>query len=304
MKKVHPAARAAAKACGLSAGPESRPSYLAETPEGGLAWGPLTEGRLVRRYQRFLADVEMAGGEIITAHTANTGRMLGCCEPGRRVWLSEHDNPKRRCRFSLEMIEMPSGLVGVNTMVPNRLAARAAELGLIEETGGPVRVEREVQYGRSRLDLRLSAPGRPEILVEVKNCTLAEKNVAYFPDAVTERGAKHLDELRALAGGPRRAAILILVQRGDAASFSPADHLDPHWGRRLRLALASGVEIWIYQVQLSLQGLSLGPSLPLALGAGPRPVQRPWAKSKRACSAASELDREEKTALASASKRP
>jgi sugar fermentation stimulation protein A len=126
-------------------------------------------------------------------------------------------------------------------------------------------VETEVKCGASRLDLRLTdRRGRP-VLVEVKNSTLAEGGTAYFPDAVTARGARHLDELAARSRAGERAALLIVVQRGDAERFSPADHIDPEWGRRLRAALHQGVEIWIYRAELTLKEVSLGPRLPLAL---------------------------------------
>jgi sugar fermentation stimulation protein A len=238
------------------------PPYLAPTPQGGLAWGPLAEGRLVRRYKRFLADVEI-DGRVVTAHTPNTGRMIGCSEPGRTVWLSRHDNPGRKYPLTLEMIAMPTALVGVNTLVPNRLAAEAARQGLLRELSGPARVETEVASGRSRLDLRLTGPDGATVMVEVKNCTLAENGTAYFPDAVTARGAKHLEELASLVRAGSRAAIFILVQRADADRFSPADHIDPEWGRRLRLAMAAGVEVWTYRADLTLTEITLGPSLPV-----------------------------------------
>ncbi|MDR2945200.1 MAG: DNA/RNA nuclease SfsA [Candidatus Adiutrix sp.] len=241
------------------------PTYLSPAPNGGLYWGPLVEGRLVQRYKRFLADVELADGRLVTAHTANTGRMLGCSEPGRPVWLSVHDRPGRKYPLSLEMIAMPTALVGVNTMVPNRLVARAFAEGVVDALGGPVKVETEVAVGHSRLDLRLTTADNAVIMVEVKNCTLAEDGAAYFPDAVTARGAKHLDELAALAASGARAVIFILVQRADADRFSPADHLDPEWGRRLRAALQAGVEIWPYRADLSLTQITLGPRLPVVI---------------------------------------
>ncbi len=255
---------------------EETERYLAPAPGGGLWWGPLVEARLVRRYKRFLADVEV-DGQVVTAHTPNTGRMLGCSEPGRPVWLSRHQRPGRKYPLTLEMIEMPAALspegqrsaasvlVGVNTMVPNRLVAAAAAGGLLAEMPGPARVETEVTVGRSRLDLRLTGADGRAVLVEVKNCTLAEGGRAYFPDAVTDRGARHLDELAALARHGGRAAICILVQRADADSFSPADHLDPEWGRRLRAAVAEGVEVWAYRVDLDLTRITLGRSLPVIL---------------------------------------
>lgn len=244
----------------------SNTSYLAPAPGGGLFWGPLTEGRLVRRYKRFLADVELPGGQLITAHTANTGRMTGCCEPGRRVWLSPHSDLKRKHLYTLEMIEMPGSLVGVNTMLPNRLVAAAALAGAISDLKSPVqKLEREVTLGESRLDLRLTDEAGQVTVIEVKNCTLTEDSVALFPDAVTARGSRHLEELAALAGAGQRAVLFVLVQRHDAACFSPADHIDPQWGRRLRAAVAQGVEVWAWQARLGLDKVSLGPKLPVRL---------------------------------------
>lgn len=240
------------------------PPYLSPTPAGGLNWGPLVQGRLVRRYKRFLADVDLEG-ELITAHTPNTGRMIGCSEPGRPVWLSRHEGGGRKYPYTLEMVEMPTALVGVNTMVPNRLVAAAARSGLLAELEGPARVETEVTSGTSRLDLRLTEPSGRQVMVEVKNCTLAEGGVAYFPDAVTTRGGKHVDELAALARRGVRAAVFILVQRADADRFQPADHIDPEWGRRLRAAVAEGVEVWAYRADLNLKTISLGPRLPVVL---------------------------------------
>ena len=239
--------------------------YLAETPEKTLSWGPLTAGILVRRYQRFLAEVELPNGSRVTAHTANTGRMTGCAEPGRPVWLSHHPKPARRLPFTWEMIKMPTALVGINTQVPNRLAALAARAGLLAELDGPAEVKTEVLRGKSRLDLRLIDRQGRSILVEVKNSTLAEGGTAYFPDAVTARGARHLDELAALARAGERAALMVVVQRGDAERFSPADHIDPEWGQKLRAALDQGVEIWIYRAELTLKAVTLGPKLPLIL---------------------------------------
>jgi len=203
---------------------------------------------------------------VVTAHTPNTGRMIGCSEPGRPVWLSRHDQAKRKYAHTLEMIQMPGALVGINTMLPNRLVARAAAEGLLGELPGPAAlVEREVTVGRSRLDLRLTDQEGRVILVEVKNCTLAENNLAYFPDAVTDRGARHLDELAEAVRGGLRAAVFILVQRADAAAFSPADHIDPEWGRRLRLAVKAGVEVWAYRADLDPEKISLGAALPVKL---------------------------------------
>ena len=240
--------------------------YLAETPAGALSWGPLTPGILLRRHKRFLAEVELADGRLVTAHTANTGRMTGCAEPGRPVWLSHHPSPTRRLPYTWEMIKMPAALVGINTHVPNRLAALAARAGLLAELDGPAAmVETEVKSGASRLDLRLTDKRGAAVLVEVKNSTLAFGGTAYFPDAVTARGSRHLDELADRSQAGERTALLIIVQRDDAERFSPADHIDPEWGRRLRAALDQGMEVWVYRAELTLQTVALGPRLPLAL---------------------------------------
>jgi sugar fermentation stimulation protein A len=247
------------------AGKGKTSGYLAETPAGALSWGKLTPGILLRRYKRFLAEVELADGSLVTAHTANTGRMTGCSEPGRPVWLSYHPGPTRRLPFTWEMIQMPAALVGINTQVPNRLAALAARAGLLAEMDGPATVETEVKVGASRLDLRLTDGRGRTVLVEVKNSTLAEGGTAYFPDAVTARGSRHLGELAARAKAGERTALLIIVQRGDAERFSPADHIDPLWGRNLRVALKQGMENWVYRAELSRTTVSLSSRLPLAL---------------------------------------
>lgn len=241
-------------------------SYLAPLPGGGLAWGPLTEGVLVRRYKRFLADVLLPDGRTITAHTANTGSMRGCSEPGRPVWLSWHgDRPGRKYPYSLEMIRMPGGLVGINTGIPNRLVRAAALAGVIPEFGRVARAKSEVAFGASRLDLRLTGEDGATTLVEIKNCSLAEDRTALFPDAVTERGRKHLGELAALAESGVRAVLFLLVQRADADRFRPADHIDPLWGKALRAAAGKGVEAIAYRADLDLAGIRMGSRLPVEL---------------------------------------
>ena len=238
-------------------------SYLSPTPDGGLYWGPLIEARLVRRYKRFLVDVELTDGTPLTAHTANTGSMLGCSEPDRRVWLSRHDQPHRKYAHTLEMIEMPSALVGVNTGVPNRLVKAAALAGRIAGFPFPARVSCEVRHGESRLDLLLEKEGEPPTFVEIKNCTLAENGTASFPDAVTARGARHLEELANVVREGKRAIIFILIQRADVVRFLPADHIDPEWGRALRRVLAEGVELLAYRADLNCETISLGERVPL-----------------------------------------
>jgi sugar fermentation stimulation protein A len=227
----------------------------------------LTEGVLLKRYKRFLADVRLASGEIITAHTPNTGAMLECSEPGRPVFLSYHDSPNRRYAYSWEMIAMPDSLVGVNTVLPNRLAHLALAGGVL--TGGqvPIKTEREVRVGegKSRLDLRALTSDGTEVLVEVKSCTLVKDGRALFPDAVSLRGAKHLRELMAMVGEGRRNILLVLVQRAGAEVFSPADGIDPDWGRGLREAVKAGVELMVNRVDLSLTKAAWGPALEASL---------------------------------------
>ncbi|MDR1546401.1 MAG: DNA/RNA nuclease SfsA [Deltaproteobacteria bacterium] len=230
-----------------------------------LPWPPLVEGRLLRRYKRFLADVELLDGRVVTAHTSNTGRMLDCSEPGRPVFLSLSPNPARRHPYGWEMILMPDGLVGVNTLLPNRLAALALRSGRLTDGRRPAAVRTEPRCGAGRLDLLATGHDGRELWVEVKNCTLVRNSVALFPDAVSLRGARHLEELAALAAAGHRAAVLIMVQRGGAAFFSPADDIDPRWGRVLRQVLDQGVELMVRQVDLSLERAALGASLPARL---------------------------------------
>lgn len=248
--------------------PPAEPSdvpYLAPTPEGGLLWGPLTRGTLLQRYKRFLADVRLADGTVVTAHTANTGTMLGCSEPGRAVWLSFHDIPTRKLKYTLEMIDMPTALVGVNTGVPNRLVKTAVLAGAVPELPVPATAKPEVRCGASRLDLQLRYESGPDTLIEIKNCSLAVDGAACFPDAVTARGARHLEELAALAGEGRRAVIFIVAQRRDVTRFSPADHIDPEWGRTLRKVLREGVELLAYRADIDTRGVAIGVRLPVVL---------------------------------------
>jgi sugar fermentation stimulation protein A len=220
---------------------------------------------LIKRYKRFLADVELPGQGQVTAHTPNTGAMLDCSEPGRPVYLSLSDNPRRKYPYAWEMIAMPDGLVGVNTALPNRLAHLAFSIGAVPGFPRPLMVERERPVGRSRLDLKLTLPGGDEAFVEVKSSTLVRGGVALFPDAVSQRGKRHLDELTGLARGGKRAVLLVLAQRPGADSFSPADAIDPAWGAALRHAASAGVEILAHTVDLTLTDAKLGRPLEVRL---------------------------------------
>lgn len=231
----------------------------------------LIEGRLLKRYKRFLADVELDGGEIITAHTANTGAMTGCSEPGSRVWLSISDNPKRKYPHSWEIVEVAPGvLCGINTLMSNHLVEEAIAAGRISELKGYALVRREVPYGkeRSRIDLLLEpAEGSvmPPCYVEVKNVTLADKGVALFPDAVTVRGTKHLRELMGVAKQGARAIIFYCIQRNDCYEFRPAADIDVVYSQTLCEALDQGVEAIAYQAEVKTIGIRLKKAVPVCM---------------------------------------
>jgi sugar fermentation stimulation protein A len=241
--------------------------------KGALPWPALIPGTLIRRYKRFLADVQLETGETVTAHCPNSGRMTSCCQPGRPVYLSVHDNPKRKLRYTWELIHMPASLVGVNTQVPNRLTAHAIASGDVAELRGYETVRREVPAGKhSRIDILLEARDRRPCYVEVKNCTLVTGTTATFPDAVTVRGQKHLMELQTLVAAGYRCAMFFLIQRMDARLFRPADHIDPEYGRKLRQASQHGVEILVYDVSIDLTHIRLNNRIPCELGLGQSPL--------------------------------
>lgn len=237
----------------------------ANTPRG-LRWPKLIPATLLKRYKRFLADVKLESGEAVTAHCPNTGSMAGCSEPGRTVYLSAHDRPGRKYRYTWELIAMPTSLVGVNTLIPNRLVARSIEQHLIPEVAQFSQVQREVKIGEhSRIDLLLTGCSGERCYLEIKNCTLVNDGVAQFPDAVTTRGQRHLLELEKLAVAGHRCVMFYLIQRMDARVFRPADDIDPDYGRRLRQAAAKGVEVIAYDVRISLQDIEINRNIPYEL---------------------------------------
>lgn len=239
---------------------------MTSDPKGGLSWPDLIRGTLVKRYKRFLADVMLDQGHVVTAHCPNSGSMKACCEPGRPVYLSYHDNPKRKLKYTWEIIDMGSSLVGVNTIVPNRLVRAAAQAGIISELTGYEKVDAEVKVSdRSRLDLVLSDPIKGTCFVEIKNCSLVNEGHAQFPDAVTERGLKHIHELEHLLDQGYRCMMFYLIQRMDATVFSPADHIDPAYGKALRHAVDKGVEIAVYDVNITFESILLGNKVPCLL---------------------------------------
>ena len=205
---------------------------------------PLIEGELIKRYKRFLADVTLDSGEVVTAHCPNSGSMRGCAIPGSRVWLSESDNPKRKLKYTWELAQVPGSRIGINTQIPNKLVKTAIETGQIEELAEFTRVKSEVKTSEhTRLDLAIEAEDGRKGYVEIKNCTLVEEGIAMFPDAVTTRGQKHLDELVRLAAEGYRAVIFYLIQRTDAQVFTPAAAIDPVYAEKLKFARDNGVEI-------------------------------------------------------------
>jgi len=224
---------------------------------------PLVEGRLVKRYKRFLADVELADGSITTAHCPNSGSMKGCAHPGEKVWLSRSDNPGRKLPCTWELAEVDGWMIGLNTGLPNKLAREAIENGTVSELQGYTSIRPEVPYGNhSRIDLLLEGSlGR--CYVEVKNVTLVEGNRALFPDAVTERGQKHVNELMQVVRQGDRGIIFFTVQRGDGVSVSPADTIDPEYGRLLRLAIENGVEALAYRAAITTSEIRLTERLPV-----------------------------------------
>ncbi len=234
----------------------------------------LIQGTLVQRYKRFLADVRLADGQIVTAHCTNTGSMMGCKEPGSNVYISRSKNGKRKLLYTWEMLQINRGWVGINTLYPNRLVAEAIEAGIIGELNGYDTIRREVLTRRgTRLDLCLeSSNGR--CYVEVKNVTLAIGGVAAFPDAISERGTKHLKELIRLRRKGHRAAVVFVIQRQDCDSFRAADEIDPEYGRWLRRAIKAGVEALPYRAKVTQREIVLTHRLPITLESSPRAIKK------------------------------
>ncbi|MGQ0612911.1 MAG: DNA/RNA nuclease SfsA [Planctomycetaceae bacterium] len=220
---------------------------------------PLREGLLVRRWRRFLAEVRLPDGRMVTAHCANPGAMTGCCEPGRPVLLSRSDRPGRKLSYTWEMIRMGRSWVGVNTATANRAVRHWLEMGRL--LPGPRPVRPEAVHGRSRFDFALGA----NCLLEVKSVTMASGGVAAFPDAVTDRGRRHVEELGRLARGGMRCILLYFVTRADARCVRPADEVDPAYGHALREAVAAGLEVRAVQARFSRRGVALGPALRVGL---------------------------------------
>lgn len=214
---------------------------------------PLKRGQLIQRYKRFLADIILEDGTEITAHCPNPGAMLGLNMPGLPVWVSRSPDPKRKLAHTLELVEADGGLVGINTMHPNRLVAEALAADAIPELTGYASHRREVKYGQaSRIDFLLEAPDRPACWLEVKNCHLRRTgSLAEFPDCVAARSTKHLRELVAMVAEGDRAVALFVVQRTDCDAFAACHDLDPAFARGLEAAAEAGVEVLAYGCDIS-----------------------------------------------------
>ncbi|MEH6676673.1 DNA/RNA nuclease SfsA [Phenylobacterium sp.] len=220
---------------------------------------PLKRGQLIQRYKRFLADIALEDGTEITAHCPNPGAMLGLNMPGLPVWVSRSPDPKRKLAHTLELVEVDGGLVGINTMHPNRLVAEALTADAIPELTGYASHRREVKYGQaSRIDFLLEAPDRPPCWLEVKNCHLRRTgSLAEFPDCVAARSTKHLRELVAMAAQGDRAVALFVVQRTDCDTFTACHDLDPAFAHGLEAAAEAGVEVLVYGCDISPEGVRI-----------------------------------------------
>ena len=227
---------------------------------------PLKRGTLVSRYKRFFADVVLDDGTAITAHCPNPGAMLGLNAPGLGVWVSPADGPKRKLAWTLELVEADSGLVGVNTLQPNRLTAEALAADAIPELAGYAVHRREVRMGEaSRVDFVLEHPDRPCCWLEVKNCHLRRSgSLAEFPDCVAARSSRHLVELAARVAEGARAVQLFVVQRTDCDRFAACADLDPAYAAGLHAAASRGVEVLCYACEISVEEIRIAHRLPWA----------------------------------------
>lgn len=230
----------------------------------------LVPGRLIQRYKRFLADVELEDGRTVTAHCANPGAMTGLADPGMRVWLEPNDDARRKLDWSWKLAELETGLACVDTSIANRVVEEALTAGAVPGLAGYGALRREVKYGEgSRIDFLLTGEGRADCHVEVKSVTLRRGDGAEFPDTTTARGAKHMRELAAVARTGARAVALYLIQRTDCAAFRLAADIDPAYAEAARAATEAGVEMLAFSAAITPEGVTFGPQRPIrAPGAG------------------------------------
>jgi len=225
---------------------------------------PLIPGKLIRRYKRFLADVELDGGITVTAHCTNSGSMKSCLEPGAPVYLSTSNVPTRKTKFTWEMIYINNNWVGINTMVPNTLAFEAIASSRIKKLSGYTKVSREIKYDNSRIDL-LAENDQEKCYIEVKNVTYKKGVYALFPDAKTIRGLKHLETLIKIKKSGMRAVMLYVIQRSDVEVFAPAWDIDPEYSRVLVEANKKGVEIIPILARVNPDEITIGQEIPYVL---------------------------------------
>jgi sugar fermentation stimulation protein A len=230
---------------------------------------PLLRGTLIQRYKRFLADVRLENGSVVTATCPNTGSMIGLIAPGSVVWLSESDSPTRKYRHTWEMVEADLGhgptLVGINTNHPNKLVAEAIAARRVQALTGYASLRREVNYGRnSRIDVLLECAQKGLCYVEIKNVHLSRRHgLAEFPDSVTQRGVKHLAELSDMVRAGHRAVMIYLIQRGDAKRLSFARDVDPGYGAAFDMAKAAGVEAIALRCHMSTEEIRVDRPVPI-----------------------------------------
>ena len=237
---------------------------------------PMAHGVLASRYKRFFADVLLDDGRKVTAHCPNPGAMLGLNTPGLGVWVSPAGGAKRKLAWTLELVEADGGLVGVNTLHPNRLVAEALAADAIGELAGYDIHRREVRMGEaSRVDFVLEHPGRPVCWLEIKNCHLRRAGtLAEFPDCVAARSTRHLHELAARVAEGDRAVQLFVVQRTDCDRFAACADLDPTYADQLRLAAAGGVEVLVYGCDISPEEIRIAEPLPWVDAPALNPLRR------------------------------
>ncbi len=232
-----------------------------------MQWSlPLKPGRLLQRYKRFFADVELDDGRKVTAHCANPGSMRTCLELGGRVWLSFSGNPKRKLSWTWEIAEVDGTMVYVNPARANDLVADAIKSRVVEELGGYDILRREVRYGTSsRVDFVLAGGPRPHCYVEVKCATMGIADGAAFPDSVTARGTRHLEELIEVKQSGARAVLLFCVARDGVQLVRPADDIDPVYGATLRRAVHNGVEVLAYGCRVNPREVRIDRRMPVVL---------------------------------------
>lgn len=221
---------------------------------------PLLKGHLIKRYKRFLADIELEDGRLITAHCPNSGAMQGLTNPGTSVWISESSNPLRKLPYTWQMAEVDGTFVGMNTANPNQLVEDAIQSGVIIELQGYQSLRREVPYGKnSRIDILLENPS--QVYVEVKNVHMKRGKNAAFPSSVTARGAKHMGELADMVRQGHTAYVVYVVQRNDCEGFEIANDIDPHYGQETMMAIENGVHALVYACEVCPDAIKISKRL-------------------------------------------